>query len=136
MLYAILHPTNRIGMGKISFHRRGVTITSFDEFNESLWAWCEKDAQREHYAHKIPIEELWQDDSKKLLILPEHPYSVFRYEALVADKTGFAVVDTNKYGLSPTLAGKAVQAKIYFDRIEFFYDHQPVGSFKRSFCIV
>lgn len=99
-------------MGKIGFHRRGVTITSFDEFNESLWAWCEKDAQREHYAHKIPIEELWQDDSKKLLILPEHPYSVFRYEALVADKTGFAVVDTNKYGLSPTLAGKAVQAKM------------------------
>ena len=114
---------------KVGYSRRNAfvpvpTITSFDEFNESLWAWCEKDAQREHYAHKVPIEELWQEDSKKLLILPEHPYSVFRYEALVADKTGFVVVDTNKYGLSPTLAGKKVQAKIYFDRIEFFYDHQ------------
>ena len=123
---------------KVGYSRRNAfvpvpTITSFDEFNESLWAWCEKDAQREHYAHKVPIEELWQEDSKKLLILPEHPYSVFRYEALVADKTGFVVVDTNKYGLSPTLAGKKVQAKIYFDRIEFFYDHQPVGSFKRCY---
>ena len=123
---------------KVGYSRRNAfvpvpTITFFDEFNESMWKWCEEDAKREHYSLKKPIEELWQDDKKKLLILPEHPYSVFRYESLVADKTGFAVVDTNKYGLSPTLAGKTVQAKIYFNRIEFFCDHQPVGSFRRCY---
>ena len=98
-----------------------------------MWKWCEEDAKREHYSLKKPIEELWQDDKKKLLILPEHPYSVFRYKFLVADKTESAVVDTNKYGLFPTLAGKTVQAKIYFNRIEFFCDHQSVGSFRRCY---
>ena len=42
-------------------------------------------------------------------------------------------MDTNIYGLSPALAGKTVQAKIYFNRIEFFCDHQPVGSFTRCY---
>ena len=123
---------------KVGYSRRNAlvpvpTITSFDEFNESLWEWCEKDAQREHYERGETIEELWQEDKKKLLILPEKPYSVFRYEALAVDKTGFVKIDTNKYGLSPKLAGKTVQAKIYFDKVEFYYDHTLVGSFSRCY---
>ena len=40
---------------KVGYSRRNAfvpvpTITSFDEFNESLWAWCENDAQREQTA--------------------------------------------------------------------------------------
>ena len=123
---------------KVGYSRRNAlvpvpTILSFDDFNEKLWEWCEEDAQREHYIHKIPIEELWQEDKAKLLVLPEHPFSVFRYEALVANKNGFAAVDNNKYGLSPALAGKTVQAKVFYDRVEFFYDHQPVGAFPRCY---
>ena len=123
---------------KVGYSRRNAlvpvpTITSFDEFNESLWEWCEKDAQREHYERGETIEELWQEDKKNLLILPEKPYSVFRYEALAVDKTGFVKIDTNKYGLSPNLAGKTVQAKIYFDKVEFYYDHTLVGSFARCY---
>lgn len=39
---------------KVGYSRRNAfvpvpTITSLDEFNEQLWAWCEKDAQRLHY---------------------------------------------------------------------------------------
>ena len=56
--------------------------------------------------------------------LPEYPFPVFRYEALSVNKYGFAVIDTNKYGLAPTLAGKTVQAKIFFDHVEFYHDHQ------------
>lgn len=65
--------------------------------------------------------------------MPQYPYQVFRYAALKVNKNGFAVVDTNKYGLSPTLIGETVQAKIYFDQIEFFYDHQLLGRFRRSY---
>lgn len=123
---------------KVGYSRRNAfvpvpTITSFDEFNAKLWEWCEKDAQRDHYIHDVPIEELWQEDKAKLLVLPEHPFSVFRYEAVVANKYGFAVVDTNKYGLSPSLAGKTVQSKVFYDHIEFFYDHQPAGTFRRCY---
>ncbi len=123
---------------KVGYSRRNAfvpvpTITFFDEFNESMWNWCEEDAKREHYSLKKPIEELWLEDKEKLLVMPENPYSIFRYESLAVDKTGFANIDTNKYGLSPVFAGKTVQAKIYYNKIEFFFDRQIIGSFKRSY---
>ena len=123
---------------KVGYTRRNAfvpvpRITSFDAFNEHLLEWCEKDAERLHYKHKIQIRELWEQDRAALLALPEYPYPVFRYEAVVVNKYGYATIDTNKYGLAPSLAGCTVQAKIFFDRIEFFYDHQPVGNYRRSY---
>jgi len=123
---------------KVGYSRRNAfvpvpAITSFDEFNKWLWEWCEQDAQRLHYKYKVPIQELWEADQESLLKLPEYPFPVFRYEVLAVNKYGFAVIDTNKYGLAPVLAGKTVQAKIFFDHIEFFYDHQPVGRYRRSY---
>ena len=123
---------------KVGYSRRNAfvpvpTITSFEDFNEQLLAWCEKDAEREHYKHKRHIQELWLEEKPALLKLPEHPYSVFRYSSVTVNKTGFAVLDTNKYGLSPMLAGEVVQAKVFFDRIEFFHDHRPIAHFKRSY---
>ena len=123
---------------KVGYSRRNAfvpvpTMTSFEEFNEWLWEWCEKDAQRLHYKYKVPIQELWEADRDALLKLPEYPFPVFRYEALLVNKYGFVVIDTNKYGLAPTLAGKTVQAKIFFDHVEFYHDHQPVGRYRRSY---
>ena len=124
---------------KVGYSRRNAfvpvpTIMSFEAFNEQhLWPWCEKDAEREHYLRKVPIQELWLEEKAALLKLPEYPFSVFRYASVTVNKTGFAVIDTNKYGLSPTLAGEVVQAKVFFDHIEFFHDHRPVGRFTRSY---
>ena len=123
---------------KVGYSRRNLfvpvpTISSFEEYNEMLWGLCEKDAQREHYKRKAPIQELWKEDEERLLKLPEYPYTVFRYATLMVSKTGFVVIDTNKYGLSPQLSGRMVQAKIYCDHVEFFHDHKPVGTYRRSY---
>ena len=123
---------------KVGYHRRNAfvpvpTITSFDAFNEALWDWCEKDAQRIHYKKKASIGQLWEEDASNLLQLPEYPFSVFRYAALTVNKSGFVTIETNKYGLSPALAGETVQAKIFFDHIDFFHDHRPVGNYPRSY---
>lgn len=123
---------------KVGYSRRNAfvpvpTITSFDEFNEYLWDWCEKDAQRKHYRKNATIQELWAQDEAKLLKLPEYPFSVFRYSVLTVSKNGFVTIETNKYGLPPLLSGETVQAKIFFDHIEFFHDHRPVGNYRRSY---
>ncbi|MPM42023.1 hypothetical protein SDC9_88685 [bioreactor metagenome] len=123
---------------KVGYSRRNAfvpvpTITSFEAFNESLWAWCEKDADRPHYKHKVSIQELWTEDQASLLRLPEYPFPVFRYESMSVNKYGFAVIDTNKYGLAPALFGETVQAKVFFDHVEFYHDHQPVGKYRRSY---
>lgn len=123
---------------KVGYTRRNAfvpvpTITSFEAFNEKLWGWGEEDAKRNHYVHNVPIEEIWKEDEKALLQLPEYPFQVFRYAALTVSKTGFATIDTNRYGLSPTLAGQTVQAKIFFDHVEFYHDHKSVGNYRRSY---
>ena len=123
---------------KVGYSRRNAfvpvpVITSFEEFNEQLLEWCEKDADRLHYKHKVPIRELWEEDKAALLELPQYPFSVFRYTTLTVSKTGFATIETNKYGLSPMLAGEKVQAKIFYDHVEFYHDHRPVGRFPRSY---
>ena len=124
---------------KVGYSRRNAfvpvpKITSFADFNEYLWEWCEKDAQRVHYIRKVPIQELWEEERSKLLELPAYDFPIFRYTTLTVGKSGFATIDTNRYGLSPSLAGETVQAKIFFDHVEFFHDHVPVGQFKRSYC--
>ncbi len=123
---------------KVGYSRRNAfvpvpTITSFDAFNEHLFDWCEQDAQRIHYKHQVSIEELWQQDKESLLALPQYPFAVFRYESMTVNKYGFATIDTNKYGLDPSLSGTQVQAKIYFDQVEFFHDHTIIGRYQRSY---
>jgi len=127
------HVENKVGYSRRNAFVPVPTITSFEEFNEFLWDWCEEDANRTHYKHKISIQELWHKDRDSLLKLPEYSFPIFRYEVAAVNKYGFAVIDTNKYGLSPALSGQTVQAKIFFDHIEFFHDRQPVGSFSRSY---
>jgi hypothetical protein len=95
---------------KVGYSRRNAfvpvpTITSFDEFNKYLWDWCEQDAERPHYKHKTAIQYLWKEEKDSLLALPKYPFPIFRYAALTVNKYGFAVIDTNKYGLSPSLSG-------------------------------
>jgi transposase len=123
---------------KVGYTRRNMlvpvpTISDFDAFNEELLRLCDEDHDREHYERGSLIMDLWKDEKRKLLSLPEHEYEVFRYEALTVNKLGFVTVDTNRYGLSPELAGKIVQAKIYFDKIEVYYDHCLLKSFRRSY---
>lgn len=124
---------NKVGYGRRNALVPVPTIKSFDEFNEQLWDWCEKDAQREHYQKKVSIQSLWEEEQAELLALPEVPYDVFRYEALKVSKTGFAAIETNRYGLSPELHGKIIQAKIFCDKIEFYHDHSMIASYRRSY---
>jgi len=123
---------------KVGYTRRNMlvpvpVITDFDAFNEELLRRCDEDHNREHYELGVLIAELWEEEKRHLLSLPEHEYEVFRYESLKANKYGFIKIDTAKYGLSPELARKVVQAKIYFDKIEVYYDRSLLKSFRRSY---
>jgi len=123
---------------KVGYKRRNLlvpvpVIDDFNTFNDELLRRCDEDFEREHYKHGELISELWGDEKRNLLTLPEYEYDVFRYESLKVSNLGFIKVDTNKYGLSPELRGTVVQAKIYFDRIEVFHEHSLLKTFDRSY---
>jgi len=54
-------------------------------------------------------------------------------ESVRLNKYGYATIETNNYGLSPELAGQTAQAKIFFDRIELFYEHTLLKVYARSY---
>ena len=58
---------------------------------------------------------------------------MFRYEALSPDKYGFVTVDKNKYGLSPEFYGRVIQAKIYYDTVELYFDHHLLKAYDRKY---
>ena len=123
---------------KVGYTRRNMlvpvpVIDDFAAFNADLLRRCDNDHERKHYEQDALIRELWEDEKQHLLDLPEHEYEVFRYESLSVSKTGFILVDTNRYGLSPNMSGSIVQAKIYFDKIEVFYDRCLLKTFIRSY---
>jgi transposase len=123
---------------KVGYTRRNLLvpvpiIDDFEAYNKELLARCDADHDREHYQRGDTLESLWEQERKLLLTLPEYEYEVFRYESVTVGKTGYATVDKVKYGLSPELFGKDVQAKIYYDVIQFFYDHQLLKTYDRSY---
>ena len=123
---------------KVGYTRRNMlvpvpVIVDFDEYNAELLVLCDNDRGRTHYRHGKTISELWEEEKKLLLVLPEYEYDVFRYESLKVGKTGYISVDPAKYGLSPEMNGQIVQAKIYFDKIEVYSDNCLLKTFARSY---
>jgi len=123
---------------KVGYTRRNMlvpvpVITDFDTFNEELLRLCDEDHGREHYEQDEQLNELWENEKKHLLTLPEYEYEVFSYESLKVDNYGFIRIDTTKYGLPPEMLNKVVQAKIYFDKIDVYYERSLLKSFRRSY---
>ena len=127
------HVENKVGYTRRNMLVPVPVITDFEAFNAELLLKCGEDHEREHYERGELISELWEDEKQKLLSLPEHEYKVFSYESLSVRKDGFIVVDTVKYSLSSELYGKVVQAKVYFDKIEVFYDRCLLKTCRRIY---
>jgi transposase len=123
---------------KVGYTRRNMlvpvpTIADFETFNVELLRRCDDDHRREHYVRGELISELWKEERFHLLTLPEYEYEVFNYDSVKVDNYGFIKVDNAKYGLSPEMLNKVVQVKIYFDKIEAYYDRVLLKTFHRSY---
>lgn len=123
---------------KVSYIRSNTTvpyptITDFKEKNKEMLAWCDKDAQREHYKKERPIEELWQEEVKVLQPLPEKDFPVYHIETLTVDKCGFVTFNGNRYGLPPNLHGQKVPAKVFYDHLEFIHNNVKIAEYPRLY---
>ena len=124
---------NKVGYSRRNFFVPVPVFDDFDVFNEHLWSVCEKDSGRPHYKREETIADLFEKDRDKLLLLPKHPYRVFRYETLTVNKYGFVTIDTNHYGLSPQFAGQKVQARIFAYKIELCYERALLKTYRRCY---
>lgn len=124
---------NKVGYSRRNFFVPIPVIEDFDAFNLELFKKCEEDSERLHYKRNQSINSLFKLEKKHLLVLPTHEYQVFRYETSRVNNYGYATVDKNKYGVSPELISQQVQVKLYYDRVEIFYEHSLLKVYSRSY---
>ena len=124
---------NKVGYSRRNFFVPVPIIEDFESFNEQLFNLCEEDMERLHYKLKRSISELWKEEKSALFALPEHEYFIFRYQSARINNYGYVTVDKNKYGITPELAGKTAQVKIFFDKIEIYYEHTLMKIYGRSY---
>lgn len=112
----------------------GLHVADLEEINESLWEVAEKDRDRPHYEKRTLISELFVEDQKASLALPNKAFQCVRYETLKADKYGYVKVEKNLYSTSPRFALNKVLIRISYNKIDVLTeDHQLVVSHSRLY---
>ena len=116
---------------KVGYERRNMfvpipTILDFNQFNQSLFIACEKDAKREHYAKKISIESLFQEDLQEMLTINPVAYEIFLLEPRKTDNYAKVTFDNNLYSSSPRYAKENVYVKASSDKVWILNDSYEV----------
>ena len=116
---------------KVGYERRNMfvpipTILDFNQFNQSLFIACEKDAKREHYAKKISIESLFQEDLQEMLTRNPVAYEIFLLEPRKTDNYAKVTFDNNLYSSSPRYAKENVYVKASSDKVWILNDSYEV----------
>jgi transposase len=124
---------NKVGYSRRNYLVPVPTIEDFETFNRELFSRCDQDGDREHYRHKILLRELWEQERRVLLRLPEYPYEIFRLVSARINKYGFLLVDGKRYGVSPEYAGRTGEVRVSFDRVDIYYDHALLLSYPRAY---
>jgi hypothetical protein len=126
---------NKVGYSRRNYFVPVPTIVDFEEYNRELLVRCERDGEREHYRRGEQFCELWEEERRELLPLPETEYEVYRSEQGRVNNYGFITVDNNKYGVSPELTGQAVEVRLSFDRVSIYYDRALLKSYERNYGV-
>ena len=112
-------------------------FVSLSDYNEKLLKEADEDTDREHYRHEdITIEELFSEDRKTLLPLPDTDFDCARYETAKTDKWGRFTLEKGKheYSASPESSDSIVWLRITSDKV-FVMDmeHKLIATHRRLY---
>ena len=75
-------------------------MADLERLNETFWTAAEEDRNRKHYQKDGLLSELFEEDRKALLQLPEKSFECVRYEECRPDKYGLVKIDGRQYSTS------------------------------------
>ena len=102
---------------KVGYIRRNMLlpppkIEDLDSFNRTLLDKCFSDLDREHYAKKEQISDLFKAERDALIPLPRERFRVFTLEKVKTDKYSFIHFEKNRYSTSPKYACREMWLEI------------------------
>ena len=112
------HVENKCGYSKRNW---AVPIPIYESHEQLVTYFAEqarRDHERQHYAQNRCIADLWEDDRRKLLTLPEHEFEAFRLGTAVVNKYGEIRVDERTVPLlGAATPGSEVLIQTFWDRL-------------------
>lgn len=110
---------------------------SLADKNAQLLSEADMDIDRDHYRHEgSTIKELFEEDKRVLLPLPDTDFDCARYETARTDKWGRFTLENGKheYSASPELSSDVVWLRITSDRVLVMdMSHTPVVTHRRLY---
>jgi transposase len=127
--------------GKVGYSRRNylsppsLVIGDTEETSRELVEKLIEDMQRDHYAKGERISELWEEDRKHLLRLPDRPMEICTSKVVRVNGYGEITVKEQTYHVTRAQKGMQVLCKIYWDRIDVYdrYGEMKIGSYWRKY---
>jgi transposase len=87
-------------------------IKDLDHFNTSLLDKCSELMKKPHYRHKVPIEDLFNEEKSLMKQISKLPFDSARYESRKVNKYGQVEFSGSRYSVSPKYVGLYVNLKI------------------------
>ncbi|MGG5369176.1 IS21 family transposase [Enterococcus sp. AZ196] len=87
---------NKVGYVRYNFFPAAPKMVSFEQLNQELAKQLRKDMDRLHYDKNCLIEELWIEEQRELLALPDVEYPVFKDIAVKANKYNEIKLDNTR----------------------------------------
>ena len=98
---------------------------SWNELNEKLLQWCEKE--------KLRHLSLWEEEQSALRELPSTRFCAARPQVAQVSSYSLVTVDRNRYSVPSDFVGQNLLAKAYVDRIDILSRDQVIASHKRHY---
>ena len=80
------HVEGKVGYVRYNFFSLPPVIKDLEDLTAQLEQQLINDRQRIHYEKEVLIDELWQQEQKQLIKLPEEPYPVFKQFSITFNK--------------------------------------------------
>ena len=116
---------------KVGYHRRNMLVPiprfdSLESYNRELLERCDADAQREHYYKNSTHTELFEEDRKAFLELPQISLDVSRYFTVKTNGYGkfFLNGGLHEYSVSPKYAKVNVLVQLTSSKVIVLDDSQ------------
>ncbi len=100
-------------------------FASFEELNQHLRAWCERE--------RVRSGEAWALEETALRELPAHPFRAATSRPVSVSKLALARIDYNRYSVPVRHAGRLLRAEVYVDKVEIYADEHLVATHIRSY---
>lgn len=117
---------NKVGYVRYNFLVPSPIMHQFEDLNRQLESFLREDSDRMHYVKNVRISELYTEEEKYLLVLPEENYPIFKEKLVKVNRYGEIEIDKVKVLIPLGARLGQVRVILYWDRMKVLSDQGEI----------